>query len=307
MNKELKIIQFRFRQFFRICQTIGWGYLLVLCPILFLFTLGGLESIRQLDHPSIVGVLYGMLTIPVHLKRKDLSFLQQIRTNRPLLFWMEYQLLCLPLSIALLAIGLFEPVIYGHILVTVLAFILVKINLNLSIRSSNWALSFLPNHLFEWKASIRKHQFFFLAIWIIGWFTATNRFAYFVFFFLFLGLIPDAFNPTEGKELKPTSFGQLHLKVLKNGFFLSLLLLPHFLIYLYCNPSYWFVIVGIYSYLILIQTYSIYYKYAHFSQYGMVYNEVPTLLFMFLAPILPISLLLLLKAFFKARKRINYA
>ncbi len=83
--------------------------------------------------------------------------------------------------------------------------------------------------------------------------------------------------------------------------------MPHIVIYLVFNSSYWYIMASIIAYLVLYQAYCILYKYATYSQCKDAPSLIATLVFMVICPLLPISIPMTIHAFIKARNRIQYA
>lgn len=302
VKQALKLFQFRLQQIFRFIKTIGWVYLIFIFPILFIFVLSLLESIQQFENKTPLLLAY-LLPLAIHTKRPDFAFLIKIKVKRFYLFLLEYHFACLPFSLMLLGLGIYQIPILGHIMLSILALMLAIRDFKLENKQSNWALNLIPNTFFEWKTGIRRYHLFFILLWLFGCVTTLTAYTYFIFVFMFAGIIAEIFKPTEAKELKPLNLSDFYKKITRNTLFLGILLLPHLLLYCFFNPSFWWISLGIALYMLLFQLYCIAYKYAHYSQYRkQVNNELPAMLFMFLCPFLPISLLLLSKTFMDARK-----
>lgn len=307
MKTEFQLIGFRFRQIYRALQHLGWGYVLLILPFLAIGLLFFLEKISQLEHPNSLLIGYVVIVLVAHTRRSDLKFLKKINLNKPVLFILEYSLLCLPFSLILLFMNDFPQVIMGHLGLIVLSIAIARFDYDGSFKSINWRLHFIPNELFEWKGSIRRYHVGFLMLWTLGLFMAMHELAYFIFVFMYAGIIAGTFKPTEGKELKPTSYLAFYKKIIQNNLFLCLLLSPHFVVYLIYNGEFWYILIGIIIYFFLYQCYCIFYKYANYVQYRAVNNDLPTVLFIFLCPLLPFSLVLLFKTFNRAKKTIHHA
>lgn len=306
MNTSQQLIRFRFKQLYRTLQHIGWGYVLLILPILFIGLLSVLAYMTKLENKYILLLGYVFIPFLAHQKRKDLIFLQQLQVKEWRLFLLEYSLLCLPYTFILLFLKWWNLALYGHSLVVLFSLMMPLVKTKTVFPSSNWALSFIPNYLFEWKGSIRQYHIGFILLWLLGLFMATHELAYFLFVFMFAGIIGGTFKPTEGKELKPANTNSFYKKIIQNTLFLLLILLPHFGMYLYYNGAFWFVLVGIVLYFVLFQSYCIFYKYANYVQYRAVNNDLPVAIFIFLCPFLPFSLFLLYRTFRRARIMVNY-
>jgi hypothetical protein len=307
MSAEQEFIKFRLKQFIRILKSIGWINLLIVTPMGLIFILSVIESLQNQINPYITLICYVLLVPLVHGYRKDDKFLKKIKVSRFRLYTIEYFLMCLPLSFIFYILGYWWVVVMGNIAIILLSALFLKYNLELSSSSKNWRLTFFPDTLFEWKSSIRLFNYKLISLWLLGAITAIYVYAYFIFVFLFITIISSTFKPTEGKELRPYDVHELISKVKQNNFMLILCLIPHVIIFLALNISYWYIILGIALYLILYQTYCIFYKYGTYTQYTDSSNQVATAIFMILCPIIPISIPIIIFSFFKARNRIQNA
>lgn len=307
MNNELSLLKFRLLQAYRFVKYIGLIYIILLIPILAIMLLMLAASLEHNANPYFLTAFYPVLISLVHGARKDIPFLQKINIRTSILFLIEYQLVCIPLTLMMVFINYTSYALAGHSIVIFLSFILSKINYTLKGINSNWKLDIIPLSLFEWKGLIRRYHYKLIAFWILGLFMSINEYAIFFFVFIFTSLIPVVFKPTEGKEFKPSGTKDLLLKLMRNSIFLGLITLPHLIIYTILNPEIWFVSIGIFIYFQLNQLYAINFKYAYFSQYKDSSNEIPTIIFLILCPFVPLSIPLILFMYFKAKKNLLYA
>lgn len=306
MNVELELIKFRFKQLFRTIKSVGWANLLIAVPILFLFLLAAVEKLQNIYSPYAV-FLYGFLVSIVHPQRKDHAFLRKIEASRLKLYSLEYSLLCLPLSLVLGVSGCWRLAGMGHLSVILLSGILPSYSLAFSSSSGNWRIASLPDVFFEWKASARRYNYALWVLWILGVLTALNSYAYFMFAFALLSIISETFKPSEGKELRPAGGKQILMKLGYNTWLLIIVLTPHIAIYLSINSAYWNIMIGIILYIVLYQVYCILYKYGTYSQYRDAPNQISTLVFIAICPVLIVSIPMVMHAFNKAKNRMRYA
>lgn len=307
MKKEVRLVRFRFLQIFRALKHLGWTYVVLILPFLFISLLFFLEKITQIENKNMLLLGYIVIICIAHTKRSDLIFLNKVSVKKSILFILEYSFLCSPYSMLLLFLGWYNLFLLGHLGIVILSILIANYNFHLQLKSTNWSLKWIPNDLFEWKGSIRMYHYGWVLLWGLGLFMATHELAYFMFVFMFAGVIGGAFKPTEGKELKPTTTKDFYKKVAKNSLFLGLMLSPHFVMYLIYNNDFWYVLLGIMLYFFLFQCYCIFFKYANYVQYRAVNNDFPVAIFIFLCPFLPFSLILLFRTFSRAKKMINYA
>ena len=307
MNTEMKMIKFRFLQLFRFLSTMGWIYVLISIPILAILVLSMLEYMQGLDGNYLLLLPYLILCLAFHSIRNDGIFLRKINSNLFFLLSMEYALISLPFSSMLLILGYYKIAIFGHLGVLGLSFVLSKVDLKVGQKRCAWPLQFIPDYFFEWKSVIRKFNYKLILFWILGLIAASHPVVYFFFVLLFAAIIADTFKYNEGKELRNHGNRNLYRKLGLNSLLLLTFLVPHILTYLSFNPQFWYVILGILIYLQLIQFYCISYKYAHYTQYHHVYNELPVAIFILLCPVLPFSLTLIAYTFIRAKKLYQYA
>ncbi|NOU61058.1 hypothetical protein [Marinifilum caeruleilacunae] len=306
MNTETEIIAFRIKQFYRILKTIGWIKLLILSPLAFAFILVVVDKIKN-AHSPYLALLYAFVILLCHAQRKDKLFLQKLEVSSLKVYLLEYSLLAFPLSLLFLLNAYWQIALTGHMMIVLLCFVFVKYRVTSSFKPKNWHIPFIPDSLFEWKKSIRLYNYKLFILWALGAFSAVHEYAYFFFVFLFVTILSATFKSSEGKELRPNNAKQLLSKIRDNTSFLAIILTPHIAVFLFFNPSYWHVILGVFLYFILYQIYCIVYKYSIWSQYKDSPNHVPTAIFMILCPILPISIPYLIYTYQKAKNRIQHA
>ncbi len=306
MNIELQFIKFRVKQFFRILRSIGWINLLVITPMIFIFILTIIENLQNKFSPYYV-LIYAIVVMMTHAYRKDDNFLKKIGVSRFILYTLEYSLMCLPLSFIFCWIGYYWIAAIGHLIIIFLSALFLKYNPKFSSSAKNWRLAFVPDTLFEWKSSIRVLNYKFIFIWLLGLATSINIYAYFFFILFFISIISETFKSTEGKEFRPVNTKQLLKKLKYNTYLMIILIIPHIIIFILSNITYWYIIIGVVLYLFLYQIYCILYKYRIYSQYRDSSNQLPAAIFAIICPLLPISIPIIIFSFFKAKNRIQYA
>lgn len=308
MQKEFSVTILRLKQIARSIQQIGWGYLLFILPILALGELVFLEKASQIESPFVLSSLYLLVFGIVHYIRKDFLFLDKLSINQRLLFLLEYNTLAGAISLLLCPAKVFTAILLGHILVSIAALLWPRPSITQHIATKLPHLSWIPISLFEWRAGIRKFTVLLAASWLLSLVLSWHQYAYLLGVFFFSIFIPSIFNHNEGKELKPQNMQQLHQKIGRNSLFLLVVFAPQILTYSISNGLDYMPILAMSIYYILsIQVFCLLYKYANYSQYMPVYNEMPASIFLLLSPVIPISLVWLTIHYIKVKKRITYA
>lgn len=285
----------------RALREVGWGYLLLFFPLLFVFILAVLEFLQDTKLPLSSAFIYPLLAFLVHQKRKDLIFMSKIPITITLLFVIEYNLLLAPVSIMLLIVKKGTLAIVGHLLLVVCSIWLTKQKLSRDSQKLNWTIPFLPLVLFEWRCMIRRYHFLFIALYLLGGVLALHYFVYQLFVLIMAGLIAATFKDLENKDILAQQ-PSLERKWLLNTLFISVLLIPHGIIFLLKSPDAFWVLLAFYGYLILYQTYCLFYKYAHYTPHRRATNnELATGFFIFLCPLLPVSLPMIAYYYWRAK------
>ena len=73
-------------------------------PLLLVFTLAMLQVLQKYPNPASAG-LWLLVVLGLHIRRKDVAFLQRLPLFLPALFFVEYLLISIPISIAFIALG----------------------------------------------------------------------------------------------------------------------------------------------------------------------------------------------------------
>lgn len=305
MSKASYFLQLRGRQLLRSFQEVGWVYLLLVIPIAGIFVLILLEFLQSTNLPIGSALFYPMIVFFIQRSRKDLVFIEKIPISKTLLFGLEYNLLLLPLSILLLIVNKFELAILGHLLVSTLVMFFPLQKPSRSRLPLNWFIPILSILLFEWRGTIRRYHFLFIGLYLMGCVLALHYFVYQLFALIMAGLIAATFKDLENKEIllqQPS----IERKWMYNSLFISVLLVPHGMIFLWKSPDVPLVLLGIYAYLILFQTYCLCYKYAHYSPFKRTTNNgLATGFFMILAPIFPVSIPITIYYYWQAKKSLK--
>ncbi|MEM6966173.1 MAG: hypothetical protein AAF573_15520 [Bacteroidota bacterium] len=263
MNVMLTFLGFRLKQFWRSVREIGIPIILVALVVTVGVTFRLLEMFAAVEGKE-VGIISFLLVLGVHAYRTDGAFLRQLHIPIPLLLFFEYALLLLPVSILLLFFGKIEPALFWQlgfspVLLFPLGF-LKKGNAVPFLR-----LNQLSPIYFEIKHGLRKlffvGVFFYLIALGCPFFVGTL-----VLFSIFLLLLlPSFFEYFEPKEIIELAYhrGQfLRSKIWRHLIFFHLLLLPHYLAFLFFHAAFWYLGVACCVGITLTIIFGIVYKYA---------------------------------------------
>lgn len=267
MSKILRTIAIiRLKQLFRQLKEIGWLYLLLLAPLLFIFLLRVLEFIQKDSGPEI-GIVVLLLLLFTHLQRQDVGLLQQIDCSPKWVFITEYffGLLGLSLLIFFVVGNSLNPLIIqvGAILIA-----LIPRRHRISQRRIRlFKMEWLSLTAFEWRVGLRRY----LILWLPGYMLCLLLAHYIAVIPLFLLIFAfgaaSFYDPIEGKELLEVIHFKtkvLHQKLKIQCIIFHSLMLPLYLLFLFWHLEYWYIIVAILIPVQLLLWMSIFYKYANY-------------------------------------------
>ena len=257
----------------------------------------------------IGGILFSILSM--HLKRKDKEFMNINAPFPPIVFFVEYFLLSLPLILALIYYQLWIYLLF------VLMFLIIVSFINFSAKKSGINSVFqriIPDNNFEWKAGVRRYYFLFVGVWIAGfassYFMAGVPIAIFVLGVLVISFYEksESLQLLLANELGAGKFLAFKMRMHLSAF--TILIVPLVLAYIVFNPQYYYIPLVEFLIFVILLIYTILLKYAFyrpdadssaiqvFSMIGIVCLFVPVFL--------PIVLLLSIKFFFRAKQNLNF-
>lgn len=263
MNLILTFLTFRLKQFWRSIQEIGIPIILVAMVVTLGLTFKLVQFFSQAEGKEI-GIISFILILGVHVSRSDGAFLRQLRVSTPLLVFFEYALLLLPVSILLLFFGKMESALFWQL--GYLPILLFPIGF---LKKGN-AVPFLKLDqlspiYFEIKSGFRKlfliGSIFYLAALGCSFFNGTLV----LFSIFFLLLLPSFFEYFEPKELIELEYHQgqfLKSKIVRHLLFFHLLMLPHYVAFIFFHASFWYLGLACFLGITLTVIFGIVYKYS---------------------------------------------
>ena len=307
------MIKLRFKQGFRVLQSVGWGYVLLIVPILlFIFGFRVMELLLTTDMWS-GGLLLALPVLSLHFGRKDHYFLRQISPYgyRLPLFILEYLLLLLPFWVALLFLGRWDVVgVFG---LTVFLIAALDMAWMPSVKWKALPLKWIPLRAFEWRTGMRKAGILILFFLIIG-LVASHWVWAIPGTLIICGLLSASFyQDLESKELVEGPFQISTLLWQKIGLHSALfhsIFAISYLVYFIRHTELWWILVLSILAVELLLSFSILVKYANWLP-NREKHTAQTMIAIFsvglLIPYLaPASLLLWAYYFRKASKRLEY-
>lgn len=307
------MIGLRFKQALRVLQSVGWGYVLLIIPIVVLiFGFRVMEVL--LNGEAVTGA--GLLLLPVltsHFGRKDHHFLKQIAPYlyRSFLFLIEYLLLLTPFWVLLLFMGRGDIVLIFALGCILVAF--VDQRWMPAVKWKTFSFNWIPIRAFEWRSGMRRLGFllfFFLVIGLIAshWVWSIPG-TLIICALLSTGIYQDL----ESKELVEGPFDIKYLLWQKIGLhaalFHSCFALSYIVYFIRHSELWWILVLSIIAVQLLI-SFSILVKYANWLP-NREKHSAQTMIAVFAAGLLipylaPASLLLWGYYYFKANKRLEY-
>ncbi len=300
MNPTISsLLTLRLRQVKRILQDIGFVYLVLLSPLLFIAVLKAWEILVEIEWTYLPGLIVLVLFLMIHLNRKDGHFLPRLPISAFQACFSEYLLAWFPLAVIAGFAGNWQSPLVALIGIVFIA--IIPPGLLKSSIKSRWSFQQIPPLAFEWRSGFRKHfipiAFLYLAGLGLSYFTASLPLVAF-FIATFLMTFHEKLEPKELMEIFFDKGSFLWVKIKLHSTVLHLFFLPLYLLFLVFHYPYWYVLVFIILFLQSIITFSIFYKYAHYRPKRKHVNaSTPNAIFLMCAlfPLtFPISLAMLL-------------
>lgn len=297
-----------FIQLFRSVTDVGLLRFIILAGLIFL---GGAFVVNKMDSYDYLFLLISLLAVTqIHLKRKDLHFLQIVSKQYILTVFLGYVLGFLPLLIVYVFFGKWLLICISVLYVLAISYYKHAPNKR---NANNFLVKLVPCIHFEVRAGLRQYGFLMFAVWLLG-----------LIFSFFIGAVPVAVLLLGILSL---SFFEKHeslpmvIALEKNSetfilekfktivFLYTLVSLPLIALYLIFNPLYWYipfiVLIIIYS----LQFYFICTKYSIIFKSGSSANNLMGsigIMFAIIPIFLPVLWLLSLRSYGQAIKNLNF-
>ncbi len=265
MDTIFTFLNFRIKQFFRSIREIGIPLFIILLIVTTGLTFKVLVFLSEVQ--GIEMAIFSFFIIAsIHSTRKDSHFLKSLNVSRPFLFFAEYSLFLLPVSILLLFLGKITPAIYWQLGMLPILFLPVGKLKNHKV-APFINLDKIPSKYFEIKLGLRKMLFAIVLLYVIGlgcsFFIGTL-----ILFSIFLLLIlPTFFEYFEPKEMIALEYKQgsfVKNKVINHFLIFQIVLLPHYLMFLYYHQEMWYLGLACFIGFGLGIIFNIVYKYASY-------------------------------------------
>ncbi|WP_066632957.1 hypothetical protein [Labilibacter marinus] len=202
----------------------------------------------------------------IQLRRKDKTFLKTHFASYQLLYFVEYQLLALPVHLCLLFHQKWEPfimLVLGIFLIPFLNYSLVQRSLNTKLQT------LIPDDSYEWKAGIRKLLWLILPLWITGLCTSFVM-ASVPVVMVIIGFVVLSFyercEPYQFIIASERSAGKFILHKIKLQIVIyTFITFPLLLAYMVFHSTYWYIPVVAYFLLTTLHIFIICTKYAYYQ------------------------------------------
>lgn len=306
---------FRAKQLFRILKDIGLGHLILLTPILFIGILGVLQFILTSQNFTIAGLLLFSLA-GNHWNRKDRFFLEQLSLPIAIIFCLDYWIICSPFIACFIFWAKWQNLIVLTIGLCILALVKPPYHKGINKKTIHlFPLEWIPIELFEWRTGLRKNTWLFILFYWVGLALSFYPITTPIFVFLMAWGATTFFQFFENKDLLLAVNHDkklLQKKTLGSLKIFNLLMLPHYLLFVFFNPQPIYLgvlaIVTIIAQLILVFSIAMKYKTYSFHEHK-VYNSLPLAIFVacWMLPFLwPIPIFMLLHFWKKAKENLIY-
>ena len=306
---------FRAKQIFRILKDIGLGHLIILTPLFFIAILGVLQFILTSETFSVAACLLFTLA-GHHWNRKDRFFLEQLSLPIFIIFCLDYWILCSPFVACFIFWDKWQNLLILGIGLSLL--VLIKPSYHKGINKKTlhffW-LEWIPIELFEWRTGLRKNIGLFSLVYFLGLGLCFYPITTPIFVFLMAWVATTFFQFFENKDLLLAVNHDkklLQKKTIGSLKIFNILLLPHYLLFIFFNPQPIYLgilaLVSLVAQLILIFSISLKYKTYSFHEHK-VYNSFPLVIFVACWPIpflWPIPFFMLFHFWKKAKENLIY-
>lgn len=308
-------ISFRIKQAFRILKDIGIGHLILLAPILFIGVLGLLQFILTSQNYTIAALLIFSLA-GNHWNRKDRFFLEQLSIPIFLIFYLDYTLLCSPFLACFVFWSKWQNFVVLNLGIVVLSMIKPPYHKGLNKKTSSFFnLEWIPLELFEWRSGLRKNGPLFLIAYGVGLGCSIYPITAPILVFLMALGTTTFFQFFEHKDLLLAVNADKHLlqkKTLGSLKLFNLIMLPHYLLFIFFNPHPQYLgalaVVSLIAQLIIIFSIAMKYKTYSFHEHK-IYNTLPLAIFVacWTIPFLwPIPIIMVVHFWKKAKINLIY-
>jgi hypothetical protein len=306
---------FRAKQLFRILKDIGLGHLILLTPIFFIAILGVLQFILTSQNFTIAGLLLFSLA-GNHWNRKDRFFLEQLSLPIAIIFCLDYWIICSPFIACFIFWAKWQNLIVLTIGLCILALVKPPYHKGINKKTIHlFPLEWIPIELFEWRTGLRKNTWLFILFYLVGLALSFYPITTPIFVLLMAWGATTFFQFFENKDLLLAVNHDkklLQKKTLGSLKIFNLLMLPHYLLFVFFNPEPIYLgvlaIVTIIAQLILVFSIAMKYKTYSFHEHK-VYNSLPLAIFVacWMLPFLwPIPIFMLLHFWKKAKENLIY-
>jgi hypothetical protein len=272
-----QILLIRWKQLYRMLFQLGLIRLVVLLIVLFFLLAAVYTNSVWEQRANFISIIWLIMIYFINIKRKDKLFLRIVSNHLPLICFVEYLLISLPIIICLLlhiqwqALAL---IVAGIICIPFIHFNWKKKNKTLNTRLQRW----IPFDMYEWKASLRKYFYIILILWMIGlctsFFVASIPIVLFVIGLLF----SECYETNESWQMllacQKSSGKFLYCKIKQHITRFSLLVLPLIIAFMIFHWELYYIVVIEFIILLSIHIYCIVLKYAFYSHDRSAVNPV---------------------------------
>jgi len=217
-----------------------------------------------------MAILSFVIIASIHSIRKDAHFLKSLKVSRPLLFFAEYSLLLLPVSILLFFLGKITPAIYWQLgMLPVLLFRAGNFKNNKIAPLVN--LDKIPPKYFEIKLGLRKMLFVIALLYFVALgcsFFIGTMILFSIFLVMILPTFFEYFEPKEMIVLEYEKGNFIKNKVVSHLLIFQITLLPHYLMFLFFHLEMWYLVLACFVALSLGIIFNIVYKYASYRPHA---------------------------------------
>lgn len=265
MNTIFAFLNFRVKQLFRSIREIGIPLFIILLIVTTGITFKILVFLSEAQGSEMT-ILSFLIIVSIHTTRKDFHFLKSLDISPPLLFFAEYSLFLLPVTILLFILGKIEPAIYWQ--VGMLPALLFPVG---GVKGSKIApfvnLDKIPVKYFELKLGLRKMFFAIVLLYFVALgcsFFIGTLILFSIFLLLILPTFFEYFEPKEMITLEYENGNFIRNKLVNHFLIFQIAMLPLYLMFLFYHSEMWYLGVACFVAIGLGVIFNIVHKYASY-------------------------------------------
>jgi hypothetical protein len=306
------LLKLRLKQAQRNLKSVGLLYGIFIIAF-YAMVLMKLFKSNTVENLQITAILLVISILSLHFTRSDKRFIfTTFHENAIKIFIAEYNLLVLPISFTLIL----GPVPYlffaVHFAISLIAFI-EKTTLSISFTGNYLFFTFIPKNMFEWRAGMRKNQYFIILLYLLCLGLGFKFYGSFVILGIITFILSSFYNEAEPRNIlliNHKNGNEFLIEKMKDHIkFYLIFIAPILLLYFVKYPKYWIFYIPLLLIYILNFLVFILNKYKSYipNQLNNSNSAIVGMMFigMFIPFLFPLSIILVFVYYRKSIKNLN--